>query len=124
MNALISIFIGGGLGSVARYAIGKWITGIAFFAFPWGTLAANVISSLILGIFVGLTAAKPEHQNQLRFLVAIGFCGGFSTFSTFSAETFELFRNGMLLNGTINIFTNLASCLIMIGAGIWIGRSL
>ncbi len=123
MNNLIAIFIGGGLGSMARYGIGKYMTSMLPVSFPFGTLAANIISSLILGLFLGFTMGKPENENQFRFLIAIGFCGGLSTFSSFSAETFELFKNGMFLNGGLNILANLVTCVLMIGVGTWIGKS-
>jgi len=122
LNNLLAIFIGGGLGSLSRYGIGKWISGILPLTFPYGTLFANCISSLILGIFLGFSAGKPENETQLRFLIAVGFCGGFSTFSAFSAETFELFRNGMFFHGGINILANIISCLVMISIGAWIGK--
>jgi fluoride exporter len=123
MNAFLAIFIGGGMGSLARFGVGKWMADVLPVTFPYGTLMANIMSSLILGLFLGITAGKPENENQFRFLIAVGFCGGFSTFSSFSAETFELFRNGMFLNGGINILANLISCILMIGIGAWLGRN-
>lgn len=122
MNSLAAIFIGGGLGSLARYGIGKCMQIILPFSFPYGTLMANSVSSFIVGIFIGVTAIKFEGDNPWRFLIAVGFCGGLSTFSTFSAETFEFFKNGMFLYGGLNIVFNLVVCLLMIGIGIWLGK--
>lgn len=123
LNTLLAIFVGGGLGSLARYGLGKWVSGILPATFPYGTLAANVVSSLLLGLFLGATIAKPENENQLRFLIAVGFCGGFSTFSTFSAETLELFRNDMLLYAGMNVISNLIICVVMIMAGMWLTKN-
>ena len=123
MNTWLAIFIGGGIGSMARFGVTKWMTYLLPISFPYGTLMANLFSSLILGFFLGITSLKPEGEHQLRFLMAVGFCGGFSTFSAFSAETFELFRNGMFLNGGINILVNLIAGIGMIGIGIWMGRT-
>lgn len=121
MNALL-IFIGGGLGSLARYSTGKFLASLSTSVFPFGTLASNLISSLILGVFIGWFAMKPGHDHPMRFFIAVGFCGGFSTFSTFSAETFDLIRNGMILFAAANILLNLIICIGCIAGGIWISR--
>ncbi len=123
MNTLVAIFVGGGLGSLARYGLGKWVSGILPVTFPYGTLAANIVSALLLGLFLGATIAKPENDNQLRFLIAVGFCGGFSTFSTFSAETLELFRNGLFFYAGMNVIGSLIICVLMIMAGMWITKN-
>lgn len=123
MNEVIAIFVGGGLGSLARYGTGKWIAGMSLLTFPFGTLAANLISSLILGLFLGFSLNKPESFGTARFLIAVGFCGGYSTFSTFSVETFDLFKHGLFLQFFLNISANLIGCLAAVAAGIWIGKT-
>ena len=93
MKHLVLVFIGGGIGSVLRYGIGKWLnsstTGI-----PYGTFAANILGSLIIGLILGF-AAKNESlsQSQIVFL-ATGFCGGFTTFSTFAYENHVFLKSG------------------------------
>lgn len=113
------IFAGGGLGSIARYIVSR-VSANYLINFPLGTLAANVISSILLGIFLGLSAGNLNHPWRNFFV--IGFCGGFSTFSTFSNETFELFRVGSYYSAISNIFLNLFLCLIGIGLGIFLGK--
>lgn len=121
MKNLIIIFMGGGLGSMARYMIARtvylWST-----AFPLGTLAVNVISCIVLGIFVGLANDRYIISPAWRLFVAVGFCGGFSTFSTFSYETMELFKTGQYLYGFTNIFGNLILCLASILCGLLIAK--
>ncbi len=122
MNIALAIFVGGGLGSLARFGVGRWMQFVLPPTFPFGTLMANLLSSLIVGLFIGVASGKIVNDSPWRFLIVAGFCGGFSTFSTFSAETFELFKNGMLLYGSLNIAVSLITCLLMIGVGIWIGK--
>ena len=111
MNTLIAIFIGGGLGSVTRFGISSLVTSNFKEINPVGTLTANVISTLLLGIILFFATDKFVLTPTLKALLIIGFCGGFSTFSTFSYETFELIRTG-------NYFFAAANLLISIFLGV------
>ena len=122
MNTALAVFVGGGLGSLARFGVGRWMQFVLPTTFPYGTLMSNILSSLIVGLFIGVSSETIENENPWKFLIAVGFCGGFSTFSTFSAETFELLKNGLYFAGGINIAANLVTCLLMIGVGVWIGK--
>jgi CrcB protein len=87
----LAVFIGGGLGSLLRFGLGSIISPIAGL-FPWATLAANCLAAAIIAY---LFATNVKHDNELMWqLAAIGFCGGLSTFSTFSMETVQLMRSG------------------------------
>ena len=114
MNYLL-VFIGGGLGSICRYGIAH---ALSFYKseFPWGTFVANVLSCILLGALVGLML-KSELSSNFKFLFVVGFCGGFSTFSTFSNETFQLFSSGQHLTALANIFISLIVCLFCIYLG-------
>ena len=83
MRQLFFVFIGGGLGSVLRYIIGRYLnqTGSGF---PLGTFTANILGSLLIGIIIGLAAKNNTLSQNQTLLLATGFCGGFTTFSTFA----------------------------------------
>lgn len=88
----LAVFIGGGLGSIARYGLARWAI-TAGREIMWGTLAANVLACLLLG-YLAHGAAQESYSPTTRLLLATGFCGGFSTFSTFSLEAFALLQSG------------------------------
>lgn len=125
MNTLIAVFIGGGLGSLARYGISIMMVRQQMNSYPWATLISNTASSLIIGILMGSQLAGQDSENNIwKSLLAAGFCGGFSTFSAFSMETIELAQNGMIHQAAINGAANLVLSLVATLAGIWIGRQL
>lgn len=106
------VFIGGGLGSVARFGIGK-IVGVIFQGqFPLGTLISNLMACLLLALITLFFANRAQFSEWIQPLLLIGFCGGFSTFSTFGKETFELMDSG---NVTLAVLNVLLSLLLGIG---------
>lgn len=112
MNTWIAIFLGGGLGSVARFGVTRAV--IAFGAkgaFPFATLIANVLAT---GILAWLVLRMQDHfdgRDALKAFLAVGFCGGFSTFSTFSYENFLLLREGQTTIVAANIVFSVLACL-------------
>lgn len=103
------IFIGGGFGSVSRYGVGKFAIHVFdLVKFPIGTLIANTLACLILGLTLFFLKDKMMQQEWIKYLVIIGFCGGFSTFSTYSVDTLRLFQTGFFALGIFNIFISLA----------------
>ena len=93
MKQLFLVFIGGGFGSVLRFIIGKYLnsteTGI-----PYGTFLANILGSLIIGIILGLAAKNNALSQNHTLLLATGFCGGFTTFSSFAYENHVFLKSG------------------------------
>jgi fluoride exporter len=119
---LLYIFLGGGLGSVVRFATGKWIGTLHGQQFPYGTLAANIAACLILGFTIGLADHKQIISPAARLFWAVGFCGGFSTFSTFSAETISLMQNGVHLSTALYIIGSLVFCISATYVGLYLGE--
>jgi len=90
MTNILFVFLGGGLGSIARYVIGQYLN--TNNGFPLGTMAANILACFVLGVLISMQSKTALSSNQ-ALLLATGFCGGFSTFSTFSAESMKMFQN-------------------------------
>ena len=108
LNIAGLVFIGGGAGSLARYGIGQLSLKFYKSDFPLGTLLANFLACLVLGLTIYILKDKLTQMEWVKYLVLIGFCGGFSTFSTFSMETLKLFQQDLILMGILNILISLA----------------
>ena len=122
MKELALIFAGGGLGSIVRFLLGRWVTTLHQINFPLGTLIVNVVACFVLGAIVGLADHKQVMSADMRVFWAIGFCGGFSTFSTFSYETLLLLQQPNIGGGVLYIVASVALCLGATFFGILIGR--
>lgn len=93
MKQLLLVFIGGGTGSVLRYIIGKFLNNSEN-GIPYGTFTANILGSLLIGIILGLAAKNETLTQNHTLLLATGFCGGFTTFSTFAYENHIFLKSG------------------------------
>jgi len=93
MKSLLLVFLGGGFGSTLRYLLGKYLNNTAT-GIPYGTFAANILGSLLIGIILGMAAKNEAISQQHTLLLATGFCGGFTTFSTFAYENHIFLKSG------------------------------
>lgn len=116
MFEALAVALGGALGSLGRWQLGilfkQWIPGV-----PAGTFAANVVAGLIIGFVTGLDLASPL-QPQVKLFLAVGLCGGLSTFSTFSNETFSFIQTGNWVGAGCNIAVNVVTCLLAVFFGL------
>jgi fluoride exporter len=118
---LIAVAGGGAIGSVARYVIGVLLLR-AGNGFPLSTLLINVAGSFLIGLFARLFDA-PDHHPVLRVALTVGICGGFTTFSTFSADTVTLLQQGKAGRAALYVAASLVAGVLATFAGLMVGRS-
>jgi len=118
------VAVGGLLGSVARYSLDGTVQRLVGPGFPAGTLVVNILGSLVIGLVMTLSIERGLLDDNLRILLTTGFCGGFTTMSTFSYETLALARAGEQLLAFGNVAVTLIACLGAVWAGSVLGRSL
>ena len=119
MKSLIYIFLGGGFGSILRYAISKlFITDKS--SFPWSTLIANFIGCFIIGIVLGWFINNNKQYSDLYVFLSIGFCGGLTTFSTFSVEGLAYLKNGDLLIFITYLLFSIIGSILLTALGYYI----
>jgi CrcB protein len=122
--SLFWVALGGAAGSVLRYLIATLVQSQSSSGFPFGTLTVNVIGCLIIGVFVGLSMTKPDSMGSTsRLLLATGFCGGFTTFSAFSAETIALLDKGDIMTAVLYVAVSVGIGLLATLFGILLARS-
>ena len=115
------VALGGAIGSMGRYGLGLWLA--RHEGFPWGTLAANILGSFIIGVCAGFFMDERRKSTNAIFLMP-GFCGGFTTFSAFSLQTVELMREQAWLKAAANAGGSVILCLICVWLGWMLGDTL
>ena len=118
MTRSLLVGVGGLIGSVGRYWLAGFIQRVPDSAFPFGTLGVNMLGSFIVGVVMALSLERGVLDANARIFLATGFCGGFTTMSTFSYETLALLRDGELTLALGNLTLTLGACLL----AVWLGH--
>ena len=117
------VALGSAIGGVGRWLLGGAVQRLAP-VFPVGTLAVNVLGALVLGLVLRFSLASPDVSPELRGFLAIGVCGGFTTFSTFTWETYALLEEGAWARAGLNVALSVLLCLAAVALGAALGRAL
>jgi CrcB protein len=118
LKQLIFAGIGGGAGSILRFAVSKLVQPKDFASFPWATFSVNVAGCLIIGCLIGLSAKCNWLDDYMKALLISGFCGGFTTFSAFSLESYRMFQSGAWLMLAAYILLSVIVGFIAVYAGL------
>ena len=113
------VAIGSALGGMARYWMTIAVVTLTGPAFPWATILINILGSFVIGYFGTLTlqSGKYPASDNLRLFVMVGVCGGFTTFSSFSLQTFDLMRTGAWGRALANVVCSVVLCIAAVAAG-------
>ena len=124
MKQLLLVGFGGFFGSIARYWMSKLNLTWDFHSIPMGTLAVNIIGSFLIGFMLGIFMNSNLLHTNLKLFLVVGFCGGFTTFSSFTNENFLLLQNGQYLTALIYIGGSIIIGILAVFAGFLIENQL
>lgn len=122
MKNVLLVFLGGGLGSSLRYLISKYLNQLEN-SIALGTFTVNILGSLLIGMIMGFALKNDIPSSTLTLLVAIGFCGGFTTFSAFALENYQLLKTGDITNFIVYTLGSVALGIVAVFIGIWLVKS-
>ena len=124
MKDVIYIFIGSGLGGLTRFGLSKWVNTFHSTNFPFGTFTVNILACFVLGFVIGLADTRQIISPQTKMFWVVGFCGGFSTFSTFSNETLTLLQTGNHATNFLYISLSVIVCLTVTFLGLTLANKI
>ena len=122
MKNVLLVFLGGGLGSSLRYLISKYLNQLEN-SIALGTFTVNILGSLLIGIIMGFALKNDTPSSTLTLLVATGICGGFTTFSAFALENYQLLKTGDITNFIVYTLGSVALGIVAVFIGIWLVKS-
>lgn len=120
IKEIIYVGIGGGIGSIFRYLTSFYSQKIFPGDYPWGTFLVNMIGCLVIGLLLGLIEKERMLFPQMRQLLIVGFCGGFTTFSSFAAENIRLIQSGQLMLVLLYTTASVLLGLAAVGLGLYL----
>jgi CrcB protein len=124
MRLYALVGLGGAAGSIGRYWLAAAVGRLTGFGFPWGTVLINIAGSFAIGCLAGLTVhGRHPDSLALQAFTMAGLCGGFTTFSAFSLQTFELLRAGRVWEAAANVILSVAACVTATALGLQLCRS-
>ncbi|MBB2751181.1 UNVERIFIED_ORG: CrcB protein [Rhizobium aethiopicum] len=123
MIQALLVAVGGAIGSLLRYYVSQWSLRLMGPAFPWGTLAVNIVGCFVIGVFAELIARRFNASVELRLLLITGFLGGFTTFSAFSLDAISLFERGEAVAGGVYIVASVGLSMAAVMAGLAVMRT-
>jgi CrcB protein len=122
LKSVLILFLGGGLGTVLRYMISRALNPLSP-NFVWGTFGINILGSLLLGLLVGYSLKYPTISQQAWFpFLAVGLCGGFTTFSSLALENYNFIKSGQFLEFSLYLSASVILGIGAIAAGIFISK--
>ena len=122
MKQVLLVFLGGGIGSALRYAIGR-IFNTSSAGYPWGTFSVNIIGSLLIGVFMGIALKNNNLSENQPLLLVTGLCGGFTTYSAFANENQQFLKEGDLTSFAIYTLGSLSLGILAVFLGLVISKS-
>jgi CrcB protein len=125
MMTYLWIALGGALGTVARFAVSGAFARLVGETFPWGTVVVNISGCFVIGVLATVTGpdGRVVVAPDLRQFMLIGFCGGYTTFSSFSLQTLNLIRNGEMMSAAGNTAISFAACMLAVWVGAIAGQA-
>jgi len=124
LERYLYVGLGAVFGASARYFVGGWAAERLGAAFPFGTLIVNLSGSLLLGLFVALTTDRFLIDPRLRLLIAVGFFGSYTTFSSYTVESVNLMLSGQWFSGLLNLLGSAVTGALAAALGLYLGRML